>query len=155
MPPSPLAHYIHLLLARIRLAAVLKINWDKGDGTFIGHNTKDSSPGFEVGRNFPWISRIYPCFLPEQNEGFVSKKERTSGECDSSVVKQQCLSSAFLGPTMYGPAFFPASLCPTLSLPTDGPRAFLPHYPTASQHTEVQMTPDTGMVESVPILWNQ
>lgn len=30
-----------------------------------------------------------------------------------------------------------------------------PSHPTASQHTEGQMTPDTGMVVSVPILWNQ
>lgn len=30
-----------------------------------------------------------------------------------------------------------------------------PSYPTASQHTKVQMTPDTGMVESLPILQNQ
>lgn len=52
-PTPPLAHSTHLLLARVVQPAILKTSRDRGNGTFIGQTTKDTSSGFEIGRNFP------------------------------------------------------------------------------------------------------
>ena len=52
-PASPLADSIHIPLARIVSPAIPKTNQGKENGVSIGYTNGDSSPGGEVGPNFP------------------------------------------------------------------------------------------------------